>query len=39
LLGILEQPRNPSGKPFFANADIENKGLPACEIAKKRLSG
>ena len=32
-------PRDSSGKPFLANADIENKGLPACKIAKKRLSG
>jgi hypothetical protein len=31
--------RDSSGKPFFANADIENKELPACEIAKRRLSG
>jgi hypothetical protein len=31
--------RDPSGKSFFANADIENKELTAYEIAKKRVSG
>ncbi len=31
--------RDPSGKPFFANIDIENKGLLVREIEKKRVSG
>ncbi len=34
-----QAPSGSSGKPFFANIDIENKGLLVREIEKKRVSG
>ncbi len=39
LLILGQAPRGSSGKPFFANIGIENKGLLVREIEKKRVSG
>jgi hypothetical protein len=35
----VRTPRDLSGNPFFANADIKNKGLAVHEIPKKGLFG